>query len=97
MGYEQKFDNMRKAKDKVRIESPCIGYPTEVPKLRKIIIIIDFDFLVSINVFKLFRSRHIDQYIVEENGERWVGKYGLSKILESIRKSMPRVLSSRAL
>jgi hypothetical protein len=97
MGREAKYENMRKAKDKMRIDSPCIGYPVEVPKLRKIIIVINFDFLVSINIFKLFRSRHIDQYIVEENGNKWGGKHGMSKILASIRKSMPRLLSSRAL
>lgn len=97
MGIVEKYDNMRKAKDAIRIESDCIGYPVEVPKLRKVIIVINFDFIVRINIFKLFRSRHIDQYIVEKNGSKWAGKFGLSKIFEAIRKSEPRVLSSRAL
>ena len=92
----KEFNNMRRAKERKRIDSSCPDYPKEVPKLRKVIIIINFDFGVKINVMKLFRARKIDQYRVEANGKHW-GTMGLSKIFEGIRKSMPRVLSKRAL
>ena len=90
------FNSMRREKERKRLDSPSPSYPKEVPKLRKVIIIINFDFGVKINVMKLFRAAKIDQYKVEANGKYW-GTMGLSKIFEGIRKSMPRVLSKRAL
>ena len=92
----KEFNNKRKAKERRRLDSPRPDYPKEVPKLRKVIIIINFDFGARVNVMKLFRTGKIDQYRVEANGKYW-GKMGLSKVFEGIRKSMPRVLSSRSL
>lgn len=93
----KEFNNMRKAKERKRLESDAPNYPKEVPKLRKVIIIINFDFGVKINVMKLFRTKRIDQYRVEANGKPWMKSIGLSGIFAGIRKSMPRVLSKSAI
>lgn len=93
----KEFNNKRKAKERKRLDSPLPDYPKEVPNLRKVIIVISFDFGVKINVMKLFRTGKIDQYRVEANGKPWGKNMGLSKVFEGLRKSMPRVLSKRAL
>jgi len=48
-----------------------------------------------VHVFALKRSRRIDQYRVEVDGQPW-RVAGLSAVLEGLRKATPRMLSDRA-
>ena len=48
----------------------------------------------SVHVFALKRSRRIDQYRVEVDGQPW-RVAGLSAVLEGLRKATPRMLSDR--
>jgi len=82
---------MRKAKERIRLERPAPDYPVNLPELRKIIVIIDYDFGKKVNVMRLYKTGRIDQYRAEANGKPWKQRIGLSGVLAGIRKSMPPV------
>ena len=82
---------MRAAKERIRLESPAPDYPPELPELRRIVIIIDFDFGKTVNIIKLFKTNRIDCYRAEAGGKVWKEKIGWAKVLEGIRKSFVRV------
>lgn len=84
---------MRKAKESKRLESPAPDYPRELPELRKVIIVIDYDFGKQVNIMRLYKTGRIDQYRAEANGKPWKERIGLSGVLAGIRKSMPPVRS----
>ena len=82
---------MRAAKERIRLESPAPYYPFEPPKLRRIIVIIDFDFGKMVNIIRLYRTRRIDCYQAVIDGKIWKENIGWSKVLEGIRKSFVRI------
>ena len=87
----KKYEAMRKAKERIRLERPAPDYPVNLPELRKIIVIIDYDFGKKVNVMRLYKTGRIDQYRAEANGKPWKQRIGLSGVLAGIRKSMPPV------
>jgi len=90
----KKLAAMRAAKERVRIESDAPNYPHELPELRRIIIIIDFDFGKTVNIIKLFKTNRVDCYRAEIDGKIWKEKIGGAKALEGIRKSFIRLQSN---
>lgn len=84
---------MRKAKERIRLKSPEPEYPPTLPNLRRIVIIIDFDFGKTVNIIKLFKTNRIDCYRAEAEGKIWKEKIGWAKVLEGIRKSFLRINS----
>ena len=84
---------MRKAKERKRLESPSQDYPSELPDLRKIIVVIDLDFGKKVSIMRLYKTGRIDQYRAEANGKLWKERIGLSGVLAGIRKSMPPIRS----
>ena len=89
----KKFEAMRNAKERKRLEGPAPDYPVELPELRKIIVVINFDFGKTVNIMRLYKTGRIDQYRAEANGKPWKERIGLSGILAGIRKSMPPIRS----
>ena len=62
-----------------------------LPDLRKKIEITSYDTGASKTItFELFQSDRIDCYKVLVDGKLWKKRVGLSKILEGIRKALPR-------
>ena len=62
-----------------------------LPDLRKKIEITSYDMGESKTItFELFQSDRIDCYKVLVDGKLWKKRVGLSKILEGIRKALPR-------
>jgi hypothetical protein len=82
---------MRAGKERKRLESSTPDYPIELPELRRKIIIIDYDFGKKINVLSLYKSNRIDCFDVHVNGMLWKKRIGFSRILQGIRKALPRV------
>lgn len=72
-----------------------MDYPKELPLIRKRIIIEDYDFGYKRYEMVLMRTKRIDCYKAVVNGKVWREKIGLSRILSAIRKSFPRLTSSR--
>ncbi len=98
--YKQQRKNlarMREAKEQNRLEGSPKDYPKKLPKLRRIVIIIDFDFGVRFARMDLYRTSRVDCYDAYINSELWKSRIGWSRVLEWIRKAFPRVISERAL
>lgn len=91
--------NQRAAKNRIREDDPtCRTYPEKVPKLRRIIIVIDFDFGKMVEVFALYRTNRIDCYkMVRKDGVVIHPRIGWAKALETIRKGFGRVNGDRNL
>lgn len=88
---------MRAAKERLRTEGEEPDYPAELPRLRRRIVIIDYDHGRSVHRLDLYRSSRIDCYDVHVDGEPWREHVGWSRVLEGLRKSLPRVLSPKSL
>ncbi len=87
---------MKAGKDAARLARPAPDYPPPLPDLRMRITVERFDCgEPTRHVFELRRSRRIDQYRVEVDGQPWA-TCGLSLVLEGLRKATPRMLSARA-
>ncbi|QEE24481.1 hypothetical protein CS053_08200 [Rhodanobacter glycinis] len=66
------------------------------PHLRRRITIEDFDGPEPrTHTIELFRTRRIDSYRAVVNGEEWHASIGWSRVLDGVRRSLPRLLSPR--
>lgn len=66
------------------------------PELRRRITIEDFDGLtMKVHVIEMHRTNRIDSYNVIANGKPWDGHLGWSKVLDRIRRVLPRLASPR--
>lgn len=86
-----KLANIRRSRDAARMAEPAPDYPAVLPDLRRRIIIEDFDFGHCVHVLELHKTDRIDCYRVEVDGKPWKARIGWSRLLEGLRKSMPRV------
>lgn len=82
---------MKAGKDAARMARPAAGYPPELPELRRRIVITDYDFGERVHTLDLYRTPRVDCYRVHVDGHPWKSRMGWSKILEGLRKSLPRV------
>lgn len=89
--YCQQLAAMRAAKAAKRMAAPAPDYPADLPDLRREILIIDHDFGRREHRLTLYRTRRVDCYRVEVDGQPWVDSMGWSRILAGLRKAMPRV------
>lgn len=91
-------ENQQLAEAKKRESGPAPDYPRELPQLRRIVIVIDFDFGRIVEVFGLWRTGRIDCYrMTRKDGTVIAGSIGWAKALEKIRKGFLRVSSPRNL
>lgn len=82
---------MRAGKNAARMARPAPDYPTERPELRRRIVITDYDFGERVHTLDLYRTSRVDCYRVHVDGKPWKARIGWSKILEGLRKSLPRL------
>ena len=82
---------MQAGKAAARLSGPAPKYPPDLPELRRRIVIQDFDFGEVIHTLDLYRTGRVDCYRVHVDGKPWKARIGWSKILEGLRKSLPRV------
>ena len=82
---------MRAAKAVKRLDLPAPDYPADLPDLRREILIIDHDFGRREHRLTLYRTRRVDCYRVEVDGQPWADSMGWSRILAGLRKALPRV------
>lgn len=91
-GCRKYRENQRKVKERKRLELNKHNYESELvpPKLRRIVIVIDFDFGKIVKFFKFYRSERIDSYlIVDEEGNQV--KAGWNNYLKILSKCFPSV------
>jgi len=69
-GCKKSKQRMRDAKEQKRLDGPSPEYSLPVPNLRRIVIVIDFDFNRRIvKFFKMYKTKRIDSYrVVDEAG-----------------------------
>lgn len=66
------------------------------PHLRRRITIEDFDGPEpSTHTIELFRTRRIDSYRAVIDGAEWKASVGWSRVLDGVRRALPRLLSPR--
>jgi len=66
------------------------------PRLRRRITIEDFDGAEPrTHVVELFRTARIDSYRAVIDGSEWRARVGWSRVLDGLRKSLPRLASPR--
>ena len=82
---------MQAGKAASRLHVPAPEYPPDLPELRRRIVISDYDFGERIHTLDLYRTGRVDCYRVHVDGKPWKSRIGWSKILEGLRKSLPRV------
>ncbi|GAB4299204.1 MAG: hypothetical protein Kow0096_18450 [Thiohalomonadaceae bacterium] len=95
--YRAQLAAARAAKERKRLEGEAPTYPTELPRLRRRIVIIDYDHGRVVHRFDLYRSDRVDCYNVSVNGGAPHKRAGWSRIVAEIRKVFPRVASPRGL
>lgn len=87
---------MRAAKERKRMDLGTDDPRFEPPELRRRVVVMDYDFGEVTHVLDLYRTDRIDCYRVDADGKPWRDRVGWSGVLEGLRKSLPRVLSSRS-
>lgn len=91
----RKLAAARAARDAARLAGPAPDYPPDLPRLRRVVIVIDYDQGAPvIETMRLYRTNRVDSYRAEVNGRTWK-RVGWSGALEGLRKSFVRVASSR--
>lgn len=87
----EQLAQLRAARDRNRMASPGPDYAPMLPHLRRRIVITDYDFGERVHTLDLYRTSRVDCYRVHVDGKPWKARIGWSKILEGMRKSLPRV------
>jgi hypothetical protein len=88
---KETLSRMRAGKDAARMARTAPDYPPALPELRRRIVIESFDFGHDVHVMELHRTNRVDCFRVVVDGKPWKARIGWSKILEGLRKSLPRV------
>lgn len=87
---------MREGKERKRLERirdleprPAIYHP---PALRRVVVVIDYDIVPKVDIYRLGDSGRIDSYTVTKNGERMEGA-GWSNFCKRLSVHYPRLMS----
>lgn len=92
----RKLAAARAARDAKSMASDAPEYPHDLPRLRRVVIVIDYDQGEPvIETMRLYRTSRVDCYRAEVNGTTWRPRVGWSGVLEGLRKSFVRVASPR--
>lgn len=91
-GCKKYRENQRRAKDHKRLESDDLDYEPEFvpPRLRRIVIVIDFDFGKMVKFFKFYRTGRIDTYMIKDEEGNQV-KAGWNNFLRILSKCYPSI------
>lgn len=93
--YQQKVDQstlFRMQKEHVKLQVDDLEAPHDLPHLRRTIVITDYDFGEPIvHKIELIRCDRIDCYDAYVDGKLWRKRIGWSRILNGIRKALPRL------
>lgn len=88
---------MARGREAARLARPEREAVPELPLLRRVLIVIDYDSGEPVeHRIELYRTSRVDVYRATADGQDW-GRRGWSAVLDGLRKSLPRRLSTRAL
>lgn len=89
--HSKKLASMRSAKERRRLEGPAPEYPSDLPDLRRIVVVIDFDFGKVVEVMRLYKTNRVDCYRAVVNDQVWRKRIGWTQVLAAFRRSFVRV------
>lgn len=90
--FNERMARARAAKERLRLERAAPEYPPELPLVRRRVVVEDYDCGEMVrHEFMLHKSNRSDCYYVEVDGKMLIGRHGWAKILQMIRKALPRV------
>lgn len=90
--FNERMTRARAAKERLRLEGPAPDYAPELPRVRRRLIVEDYDGGETVrHELLMLRSTRRDCYLVEVDGQLIPGRHGWSKTLELVRKSFIRV------
>ncbi len=87
-------DAMQRGRERVRTEGPSPDYPSELPDLRRIVVVIDYDFGKVVEVMRLYKTNRVDCYRAVIDGKVWRDRIGWTQVLTAIRRSFVRVAAA---
>ena len=87
----RKLAAMRSAKERNRLEGQTPEYPAELPELRRIVVVIDYDFGKVVEVMRLYKTNRVDCYRAVIDGKVWKDRIGWTHVLNAFRRSFLRV------
>ena len=73
------------------LKVPSRAIPANCRRLRRTLIIIDYDFGRVEHRIDLYRTRRVDCYRAVADGVEWKRRIGWSKVLAGLRVKFPRV------
>ena len=82
----------KKRKQLQRVKDLGARVEHDLPALRKIVIVINFDFGFNIDIFRFKKTNRIDSYLVSNNGLN-PEKMGWSVFCKRLSNHYPRLLS----
>lgn len=91
-GCKKYREKQREAKERKRLRSADLDYEYEcvLPKLRRIVIVIDMDFGKVVKFFKFYRTGRIDTYLIRDEEGNEV-KAGWNNFLKILSKCFPSI------
>ena len=93
--YKRRILAVREGKARARMEREYVA-PWEPPELRRRLIVEDYDTgEVKRTVIDMHRTSRIDCYRVTVNDIPQAGRPGWSRVLDMLRRAMPRKCSTR--
>lgn len=90
-GSAETLAHMRAGRDAARMADPVPVRASDLPDLRRRLIVEDFDFGRQVHVLEFYRTHRVDCYRVVVDGREWQRCIGWSRALAGLRKSLPRV------
>ena len=85
---------MQRGRERTRMEGPAPEYPAEIPELRRIVVVIDYDFGKVVEVMRLYKTNRVDCYRAVIDGKVWRDRIGWTQVLTAIRRSFLRVAAA---
>jgi hypothetical protein len=69
----------------------------ELPARRRVVIVIDYDLgAPEMHVIELFRTPRVDSYRAVVDGRDWHARIGWSRVLDGLRRALPRLPGPRS-
>lgn len=91
-----RLEALRRGRDRANASKPARSYPPELPELRRVINVTDYDGPEPVtHTLELRKSRRVDTYRVMADGQPWK-VCGWSAALAGLRKAFQRVPSARS-
>ena len=87
----RKLRAARAARERKGLEGAEPSYSRELPRLRRTLIIIDYDFGRVEHRIDLYRTPRIDCFRAVADGVEWKRRIGWSTVLAGLRVKFPRV------